>query len=60
MRLPIAAALFAALLAPASAHAATVALEGTEVVYRADAGQRDAVSFEDDAGVLTVGRPAGP
>ena len=39
MRLPIAGVLAAVLLMPASAHAATFALEGTELVYRSAPGQ---------------------
>ena len=37
MRLPIAIALITALALPASASAGTVALEGSELVYRGDA-----------------------
>ena len=47
MRLPITVAVVV-LLVPASAHAATVGREGTELVYRAAAGQEDRLGLADD------------
>jgi len=38
---------------PATAQAATVGLEGTELVYRSAPGQADLVEVEDEAGVFT-------
>src|SRR5688500_7177660 len=55
MRLPV--AVFAALLAlPASAQAGVVAVEGTQIVYRADPGADDNVIFteREDDGVVKV------
>ncbi len=69
MRLPITAAVLAALLVPASAHAGTVALEGTERVFRSDPGQLDdlvvmpvpgVVTFTADRLVAGAGCTAGP
>ena len=58
MRLPIAAVLVAVLLAPASARAGTVALEGTELVFRATPGQLDDLVVMPEPGRLTF-RAAG-
>jgi len=58
MRLPIAAALFAALLVPTSADAGTVALERTELVFRSDPGQLDDLVVMPAQGVMTF-RAAG-
>ncbi len=59
MRLPIAGVLAAVLLMPASAHAATFALEGTELVYRSDPAQADVIVFQNSEGVLFGQAPKG-
>ena len=51
MRLPLT-ALVLTLLAPASAEAGTVALEGTELVFRADPGQRDQLVVMPEEGAV--------
>ena len=53
MRLPIAAALLAALLAPASAHAGTVALEGDRARLPLRPGQLDDLVVMPEPGVVT-------
>ena len=58
MRLPVAGLLVAALLTPASAQAGTVALEGTELVFRSDPGQLDDLVVMPEPGVVTF-RAAG-
>ena len=57
MRLPVAWPV-AALLTPASAQAGTVALEGTELVFRSDPGQLDDLVVMPEPGVVTF-RAAG-
>ena len=67
MRLPIATVLITALALPASASAGTVALEGTELVYRGDAAHErlvimaegEAVTFELDRAPVAGCPPTG-
>lgn len=49
--------LLLALAVPASAHAGTVGLEGTELVYRSAPGEKDDFEGEVEDGVLIFGAP---
>jgi len=62
MRLPLALAL-ALLALPGPAHAATVAREGDDIVYRSDPGESDHVYFQggaDDEEFSSQGAPIRP